>query len=166
MLDLVDTTSLLVIISCYRSNVSKMKAESRGKGKQRQKAHRPNSEQADQDNAPVTPCTSDRAPGHAGRTKRQGQLLKMYVKKNSPHRNVSRLVSALNATVAVQRFRSRRSQSEEAREEPSVLVSQVLNPEHLNQSGNNRKLYSNVSFIPKQQKSSFGNDPKNIVYDR
>ncbi|XP_033964807.1 spindle and centriole-associated protein 1 [Pseudochaenichthys georgianus] len=90
-----------------RSNVSQMKAESRGKGKQRQKAHRPNSEQADQDSAPVTPCTSDRAPGHA----------------------------ALNATVAVQRFRSRRSQSEEAREEPSVLVSQVLNPEHLNQSG-------------------------------
>ncbi|KAK5877883.1 hypothetical protein CesoFtcFv8_025346 [Champsocephalus esox] len=87
-----------------RSNVSKMKAESRGKGKQRQKAHRPNSEQ---DSAPVTPCISDRAPGHA----------------------------ALNATVAVQRFRSRRSQSEEAREEPSVLVSQVLNPEHLNQSG-------------------------------
>ncbi|KAK5897877.1 hypothetical protein CgunFtcFv8_015341 [Champsocephalus gunnari] len=90
-----------------RSNVSQMKAESRGKGKQRQKAHRPNSEQAEQDSAPVTPCTSDRAPGHA----------------------------ALNATVAVQRFWSRRSQSEEAREEPSVLVSQVLNPEHLNQSG-------------------------------
>ncbi|KAK5849676.1 hypothetical protein PBY51_013990 [Eleginops maclovinus] len=90
-----------------RANVRKIKAESRGRGIQRQKANRPNSEQAVRDKAPVTPCTSDRAPGHA----------------------------ALNATVAVQRFRSRQSQSEEAMEEPSVLVSQVLNPEPLNQSG-------------------------------
>lgn len=57
-----------------------------------------------------------------------------------PHTNSSNLVSALNATVAVQRVRSRQSQSEEGKEEPTVLVSQVLNPElPLNQSGNIRK---------------------------
>ncbi|KAJ4925730.1 hypothetical protein JOQ06_018450 [Pogonophryne albipinna] len=124
-----------------RSNVSKMKAESRGKGKQRQKAHRPNSEQADQDNAPVTPCTSDRAPGHA----------------------------ALNATVAVQRFRSRRSQSEEAREEPSVLVSQVLNPEHLNQSGmtnsrpsRNRKCVPQSSQLDGSSVASLSGDQSSL----
>uniref|UniRef100_A0A3Q0T1X2 Spindle and centriole-associated protein 1 n=1 Tax=Amphilophus citrinellus TaxID=61819 RepID=A0A3Q0T1X2_AMPCI len=49
------------------------------------------------------------------------------------HEHLSRLVSALNATVAVQRVRSKQSQSEEDKEETSVLVSQVLNPE-LNQS--------------------------------
>eukprot|EP00064_Thunnus_orientalis_P011013 superscaffoldBa00001550_g11043 len=44
--------------------------------------------------------------------------------------------ATLNATVAVQRVRSRQSQSEEAKEEPSVMVSQVLNPElPLNNSG-------------------------------
>ncbi|XP_034085508.1 spindle and centriole-associated protein 1 isoform X1 [Gymnodraco acuticeps] len=124
-----------------RSNVSKMKAESLGKGKQRQKAHRPNSEQADQDNAPVTPCTSDRAPGHA----------------------------ALNATVAVQRFRSRRSQSEEAREEPSVLVSQVLNPEHLNQSGmtnsrpsRNRKCVPQSSQLDGSSVASLSGDQSSL----
>ncbi|KAK1884849.1 Spindle and centriole-associated protein 1 [Dissostichus eleginoides] len=124
-----------------RSNVSKMKAESRGKGKQRQKAHRPNSEQADQDNAPVTPCTSDRAPGHA----------------------------ALNATVAVQRFRSRQSQSEEAREEPSVLVSQVLNPEHLNQSGmtnsrpsRNRKCVPQSSQLDGSSVASLSGDQSSL----
>ncbi|KAL3040469.1 hypothetical protein OYC64_011482 [Pagothenia borchgrevinki] len=124
-----------------RANVRKMKAESRGKGIQRQKAHRPNSEQADQDNAPVTPCTSDRAPGHA----------------------------ALNATVAVQRFRSRRSQSEEAREEPSVLVSQVLNPEHLNQSGmtnsrpsRNRKCVPQSSQLDGSSVASLSGDQSSL----
>ncbi|XP_040023322.2 spindle and centriole-associated protein 1 isoform X2 [Gasterosteus aculeatus] len=67
-----------------------------------------NSKQAGRDNDPVTPCTSGRASSQA----------------------------ALNATMAVQRLRSRRSQSEEGMEEPEVLVSQVLNPDvPLNQSG-------------------------------
>uniref|UniRef100_A0A3Q3W504 Spindle and centriole-associated protein 1 n=1 Tax=Mola mola TaxID=94237 RepID=A0A3Q3W504_MOLML len=57
--------------------------------------------------------------------------------------NPSHLVSALNATVAVQRVQSRRRQSEEGKEEPSVLVSQVLNPElHLNQS----EMSENISY--------------------
>lgn len=44
--------------------------------------------------------------------------------------------------MAVERVRSRQSQSEEAKEEPSVLVSQVLNPEMpLNPSGNIRKVF-------------------------
>uniref|UniRef100_A0A8D3ATM9 Spindle and centriole-associated protein 1 n=1 Tax=Scophthalmus maximus TaxID=52904 RepID=A0A8D3ATM9_SCOMX len=39
------------------------------------------------------------------------------------------IFSALNATVAVQRVRTRQSQPEEAKEEQSVLVAQVLNPD-------------------------------------
>uniref|UniRef100_A0A3Q3KNW3 Spindle and centriole-associated protein 1 n=1 Tax=Monopterus albus TaxID=43700 RepID=A0A3Q3KNW3_MONAL len=39
------------------------------------------------------------------------------------------LVSALNATVAVQRIQSKQNQSEEAKEEHSALVSQVLTPD-------------------------------------
>uniref|UniRef100_UPI0037E70CC0 spindle and centriole-associated protein 1 n=1 Tax=Semicossyphus pulcher TaxID=241346 RepID=UPI0037E70CC0 len=94
-----------------RANVRKMKAQSRGRAIQHQKAHHPNSDQADREDVPVTPCTSARPPDER----------------------------ALNATVAVQRVRSRQSQSEEDKEEPSVLVSQVLNPEQpLNQSGVNR----------------------------
>lgn len=46
------------------------------------------------------------------------------------------LVLALNATMAVQRVRAKQSQSEEEKDETSVLVSQVLNPElPLSQSG-------------------------------
>ncbi|XP_062415301.1 spindle and centriole-associated protein 1 isoform X4 [Pungitius pungitius] len=91
-----------------RANVKKMKAQSRGRVVQRQKVNGANSKQAGRDNHPVTPCTSGRASAQA----------------------------ALNATMAVQRVRSRQSQSEEAMEEPAVLVSQVLNPDvPLNQSG-------------------------------
>ncbi|XP_070784482.1 spindle and centriole-associated protein 1 [Enoplosus armatus] len=91
-----------------RANVRKMKAQFQGRSIQQQKVHRRKSYQPDRDNVPVTPCTSGRAP----------------------------VQTALNATVAVQRVRSRQSQSEEGKEEPSVLVSQVLNPElPLNQSG-------------------------------
>ncbi|GAA6217312.1 spindle and centriole-associated protein 1 [Lates japonicus] len=84
-----------------RANVRKMKAQSRGRSIQQQKVHRPISEKGNRDSVPVTPCTSDRAPDQ----------------------------TALNATVAVQRVRTRQSQSEETKEEPSVLVSQVLNPD-------------------------------------
>ncbi|KAL6097827.1 spice1 [Pungitius sinensis] len=91
-----------------RANVQKMKAQSRGRVVQRQKVNGANSKQAGRDYHPVTPCTSGRASAQA----------------------------ALNATMAVQRVRSRQSQSEEAMEEPAVLVSQVLNPDvPLNQSG-------------------------------
>ncbi|XP_034562126.1 spindle and centriole-associated protein 1 [Notolabrus celidotus] len=93
-----------------RANVQKMKAMSRTRAKQ--KVHHPNSHEADGGNVPVTPCTSGRAPDER----------------------------ALNATVAVQRVRSRLSQSQEEKEEPSVLVSQVLNPElPLNRSGENSR---------------------------
>ncbi|KAM8731483.1 spindle and centriole-associated protein 1 [Acanthopagrus schlegelii] len=91
-----------------RANLRKMKAKSRGRSIQKQKVSHHNSDQAGGDNVPVTPCTSGRAPDHA----------------------------ALNATVAVQRVQSRQSQSVDCKEEPSVLVSQVLNPElPINQSG-------------------------------
>ncbi|XP_070709139.1 spindle and centriole-associated protein 1 isoform X2 [Pempheris klunzingeri] len=84
-----------------RANVRKMKAQSQCRVTLQQKLSRPKSDQADDEDVPVTPCTSGRALDHA----------------------------ALNATMVVQRVRSRQSQSEEAEEEPSVLVSQVLNPE-------------------------------------
>ncbi|XP_042255247.1 spindle and centriole-associated protein 1 [Thunnus maccoyii] len=91
-----------------RTNLRKMKAKTQSRTVQRQKVHRPISDQRHRDDVPVTPCTSGRAPDQ----------------------------TALNATVAVQRVRSRQSQSEEAKEEPSVMVSQVLNPElPLNNSG-------------------------------
>lgn len=57
------------------------------------------------------------------------------------------LVSALNATVAVQRVQSRQRQLEEENES-SVLVSQVLNPDvPLNQPGNIRKGHALCFFI-------------------
>ncbi|KAM6970930.1 spindle and centriole-associated protein 1 isoform 2-T2 [Tautogolabrus adspersus] len=91
-----------------RAKVRQMKAQSHGRAKQ--KVHHHNSDQADRDDVPVTPCTSGRAPDER----------------------------ALNATVAVKRVRSRQSETEEGKEEPSALVSQVLNPElPLNQSGKN-----------------------------
>ncbi len=60
-----------------------------------------------------------------------------------PRTNTIYLVLALNATVAVRRVLSRQSQSEEGKErEPSVQVSQVLNPElPLNQSGKIRNVF-------------------------
>lgn len=59
-----------------------------------------------------------------------------YVKSFSTKKHIP-TCSALNATMAVQRVQSRQSQSMECKEEPSVLVSQVLNPElPINQSGN------------------------------
>ncbi|XP_062235050.1 spindle and centriole-associated protein 1 [Platichthys flesus] len=91
-----------------RANVRKTKAPSRGKVKQQQKAQRPASDHGDRDHIFSTPCTSGRAPDQ----------------------------TALNATLAVQRVRTRQNQPEEDEEEPSVLVSQVLNPDRpLNQSG-------------------------------
>lgn len=56
-------------------------------------------------------------------------MLYIRCERSIVHTNSSQLVSALNATVAVQRVRTRQSQSEETKEEPSVLVSQVLNPD-------------------------------------
>ncbi|XP_030612713.1 spindle and centriole-associated protein 1 isoform X2 [Archocentrus centrarchus] len=88
-----------------RANIQKMKAQSWAKVAQQRKGYHHNRHQGDKDNTLVTPSTSDRAPDQM----------------------------ALNATVAVQRVRSKQSQSEEDKEETSVLVSQVLNPE-LNQS--------------------------------
>ncbi|KAM7369900.1 hypothetical protein PAMP_011188 [Pampus punctatissimus] len=84
-----------------RANLRKMKAKTQGRMVQQQKILRPIPDQKHADNVPVTPCMSGRAPDQ----------------------------TALNATVAVQRVRSKQSQSEEAKEEPSVMVSQVLNPE-------------------------------------
>ncbi|KAM4534425.1 spindle and centriole-associated protein 1 isoform 2-T2 [Odontesthes bonariensis] len=83
-----------------RANVRKMKTMSRGRVQQ-QKVHHLNCHQGDKDNVPVTPCTSGRGPDQ----------------------------TALNATVAVQRVRSKQNRSEEGDEETSALVTQVLNPE-------------------------------------
>ncbi|KAM9332953.1 spindle and centriole-associated protein 1 [Pholidichthys leucotaenia] len=84
-----------------RTNIRKMKGLSRGRGAHQQNVHRPNRHQEDDDDIPATPCTSHRAPDQ----------------------------TALNATVAVERVRSKHSRSEEDTEEQSFMVSQVLNPE-------------------------------------
>ncbi|KAK2859487.1 hypothetical protein Q5P01_004107 [Channa striata] len=94
-----DQSSSLEYHVIRRANVRKMKQDSQIRVRQR-KDDCPNCHQADKDKVLVTPCKSGRAPDQ----------------------------TALNATVAVRRVRSRQSQSEEAKEEPSVLVSQVLNP--------------------------------------
>ncbi|KAM9337452.1 spindle and centriole-associated protein 1 [Symphorus nematophorus] len=103
-----DSSDHHVIQRSSLRKTQKMKGQSRGRSIRQQKVNRPNSEQAGRNNVPVTPCTSGRAPDQA----------------------------ALNATVAVKRVRSRQNQSEEDKDEPSVLVSQVLNVElPISQSG-------------------------------
>ncbi|KAM3593179.1 uncharacterized protein V6R79_007279 [Siganus canaliculatus] len=84
-----------------RANLQKMKAQSQGPSKMQRKVYCPSSVQIDGDSVLATPATSGRAPDQ----------------------------QALNATVAVQRVQSRQNQSEGGKEESSVLVSQVLNPE-------------------------------------
>ncbi|XP_041669534.1 spindle and centriole-associated protein 1 [Cheilinus undulatus] len=80
---------------------------------QKMKALSLDKDKADRFSAPVTPCTSGKEPDKR----------------------------ALNATAAVKRVQSRQNQSEEGKDESSVLVSQVLNPElPLNQSGVNGHL--------------------------
>ncbi|XP_059183084.1 spindle and centriole-associated protein 1 [Centropristis striata] len=124
-----------------RANIRKMKAQFRGRV-QRQKVGRPNSELADRENVPVTPCTSGRAPGQ----------------------------TALNATVAVRRVRSRQSHLEEDKEEPSVMVSQVLNPDlPLNQSGRlsshrsrNKKCVSQSSELDGSSVASLSGDQSSL----
>ncbi|KAA8580759.1 spindle and centriole-associated protein 1 isoform X1 [Etheostoma spectabile] len=126
----------------HRANVRKINPQSRCRVVQQQKVHRPNSAHADKDNVPVTPCTSGRAPGH----------------------------TALNATVAVERVRSRQSQSEDGKEELTVLVSQVLNPElPLNQSGRissttsrNRKCVSQSSWLDGSSVASLNGDQSSL----
>lgn len=142
-----------------------MKAQSRGRVIRQRKVHHPISVQGNGDSVPLTPCTSGRAPEQTGKMSMWAPLRAcvrwkgnvswlfmlcgqstmthiLYIRCDSStvHTNSSHLVSALNATVAVQRVRTRQSQLEEAKEEPSVLVTQVLNPDMpLNQSGNNWK---------------------------
>ncbi|XP_022599927.1 spindle and centriole-associated protein 1 isoform X3 [Seriola dumerili] len=125
-----------------RANVRKMKALSRGRVKQQQKIHRPISEQGNRVSVPSTPCTSGRAPDQR----------------------------ALNATVAVQRVRTRQSQSEEAKEEPSVLVTQVLNPDkpHIqsgrisSQTSRTRKCTSQSSVLDGSCVSSLSGDQSSL----
>ncbi|CAJ1082162.1 spindle and centriole-associated protein 1 [Xyrichtys novacula] len=93
-----------------RANVQKMKALPHVAAVQ--KVPHSNSEEALSDHVSVTPCASNRPPDER----------------------------ALNATVAVQRVRSRQNQPQEENERPPALVSQVLNPQlPLNQSGRNSR---------------------------
>ncbi|XP_069559702.1 spindle and centriole-associated protein 1 isoform X2 [Brachyistius frenatus] len=125
-----------------RANVQKMKAQSLGRVIQQKKVHSPNHHHRNRDNTPVTPCTSGRAPDQA----------------------------ALNATVAVQRVRSKQSQSAEEKEETSVLVSQVLNPElPLSNSGRissrtsrTRKCVSQSSELDGSSVGSLGGDQSSL----
>ncbi|XP_068438059.1 spindle and centriole-associated protein 1 isoform X2 [Clinocottus analis] len=122
-----------------RANVRKTKSQSRVI--QRQKVRRPNYGRAHGDNNPVTPCTSGRASAQ----------------------------TALNATMAVQRLQFGQCQSEEGMEEPSVLASQVLNPEMpLNQSGRssrtsrNRKCVSQSSALDGSSFASLCGDQSSL----
>ncbi|XP_008298955.1 spindle and centriole-associated protein 1 [Stegastes partitus] len=125
-----------------RTNVRKMKTQTRSRVMQQQKVHHSTFHQEDEDNVPVTPFTSGRAPDQA----------------------------ALNATVAVQRVRSKQSQSEEDKEETSVLVSQVLNPElPLSQSGRirnptsrTRKCVSHSSQLDGSSVASLSGDQSSL----
>ncbi|CAK6972863.1 spindle and centriole-associated protein 1 [Scomber scombrus] len=125
-----------------RTNVRKMKAKTQSRVVQQQKVNRPIPDQRHRDNVPVTPCTSGRAPDQ----------------------------TALNATVAVERVRSRQSQPEEAKEEPSVMVSQVLNPElPLNHSGRissrtnrARKCLSKSSELHRSSVASLSGDQSSL----
>ncbi|XP_029002166.1 spindle and centriole-associated protein 1 [Betta splendens] len=83
-----------------RANVRKMKTQSLDRVVQQPNQH-PNFYQTYGENVPDTPCTSGRGPDQ----------------------------TALNATVAIKRVRSRQKQLDETNEEASVLVSQVLNPD-------------------------------------
>ncbi|XP_023129143.2 spindle and centriole-associated protein 1 [Amphiprion ocellaris] len=125
-----------------RTNVRKMKKQTGGRVMEEQKVHHPNYHHGDEDNVPMTPCTSGRAPDQA----------------------------ALNATVAVQRVRSKQSQSEEGNEDHSVLVSQVLNPEQpLSQSGRirshtsrTRKCVSHSSQLDGSSVASLSGDQSSL----
>ncbi|XP_035475690.2 spindle and centriole-associated protein 1 [Scophthalmus maximus] len=125
-----------------RANVRKMKALSRGGVIQKQKLCRPVSDHGDRYGVPVTPCTSGREPDQ----------------------------TALNATVAVQRVRTRQSQPEEAKEEQSVLVAQVLNPDvPFNQSGRingrtgrTRKCISQSSELSASSVASLSGDQSSL----
>ncbi|CAG5895966.1 unnamed protein product [Menidia menidia] len=91
-----------------RTNIRKMKANTRSRA-QELKGDNLSCDQGEKEDVPVTPRSTGTRPDHR----------------------------ALNATVAVQRIRSKQSQSEEGKEgETSTLVSQVLNPEFpLSRSG-------------------------------
>ncbi|XP_011606174.2 spindle and centriole-associated protein 1 [Takifugu rubripes] len=90
-----------------RANLQKMKARSKKKSSQQVK-DKPKSEHSDGEDFLATPSTAGKSPNP----------------------------TALNATVTVQRVQPRQNQLEKEKEDPSNLVSQVLNPElTLNKSG-------------------------------
>ncbi|KAG7225027.1 hypothetical protein INR49_014482 [Caranx melampygus] len=125
-----------------RANIRKMKAQSRGRVTQPKKVHHAISDQGNGVSAPSTPCTSGRAPDQ----------------------------TALNATVAVQRVQTRHNKSENAKDEPSVLVSQVLNLDKPptqsgrigNQTSRNRKCISQSSELDGSTGGSLSGDQSSL----
>ncbi|XP_026148669.1 spindle and centriole-associated protein 1 isoform X2 [Mastacembelus armatus] len=119
-----------------RANIRKMKARSGARVIQQQKVDRPNYHQAERDNIPVTPCTSGRAPDQ----------------------------TALNASVAVQRVRSKQNQSGETIEEPSV--SHVLNPDQSgmfsSRTGRTKKCVSQGSVFNGSSVASLSGDQSTL----
>ncbi|KAF6727309.1 Spindle and centriole-associated protein 1 [Oryzias melastigma] len=108
-----------------RVNMQKLKSQSRSGVLHQQKMHHPNFHPADRYNVPVTPCTSRKPPNHNGNLQLNSAVFNSCVTIKLG----LNCIAALNATVAVQRVRSKHS--EENKEETSSLVSQVLNPEPL-----------------------------------
>lgn len=130
--DVVVMASWLLIGSFIcRVNMQKLKSQSRSGMLHQQKMHHPNFHHRDRYDVPVTPCTSRKPPNHNGNMQLNSAVFHSCVTIKLG----LNCIAALNATVAVQRVRSKHS--EENKEETSSLVSQVLNPEPLlRQSGN------------------------------
>uniref|UniRef100_A0A3B4F6Y8 Spindle and centriole-associated protein 1 n=1 Tax=Pundamilia nyererei TaxID=303518 RepID=A0A3B4F6Y8_9CICH len=98
-------------------------------------------------------------------TSSENHLLQSGIRRENKH--LSNVISALNATVAVQRVRSRQSQSEDAREETSVLVSQVLNSEPPqnwigNHTSRGRKCVSQGSELDGSSVASLSGDQSSL----
>lgn len=119
---------IVICVGICRENLERIKLQSRSRLKHRQKPeHYPVFYQAGANGDTVTPRAPSRAPEPSGRIKEPNNLRK--------NQTVSRVLkpfppaAALNATAAVKGVKSRLRPSGEDPEDPSVLVSQVLNPE-------------------------------------
>lgn len=105
-----------------------------------QEKNKPKAEQIDREDVAATPSTEGRAPNHTGRRGKMCSLKREV--KLQPYVTYPNIFAALNATAAIQRVQPRQSQLD--KEDPSYLLSQVLNPElMLNNSSNLRT----ASFI-------------------
>lgn len=122
-------------LRCFcRANLQKIAECSKRKLIQHEK-NKPKDEHIDREDVAATPSTEGRAPNYSGRRGKMCFLKKEI--KLQPYVTHPNILAALNATADIQRVRPRQSQLD--KEDPSYLLSQVLNPElTLNNSSNLR----------------------------